>query len=227
MNEPEQTKIPKWVYWVIGILLALFFLQSGVILSQFLRPEKPQKIEHALRPDSYSSEPQQTSLSARRSPVARAYYRPTQQALIQQDPSFDDTMHYLNRLTQQMSQLFAESPGWTSGGGDFMPSLDFEETRNAYLVKCDIPGLDKDKLHVTVKGNFLTIQGVRESGSESKNEKEGFYSQERSYGSFSRSVMLPGAVDEGKISAEYKNGVLVVTLPKLNPGKDTSKIQVH
>ena len=67
---------------------------------------------------------------------------------------------------------------------------------------------------------MLTLQGVRETGSETRDEKRGFYSQERSYGSFSRTITLPGPVDEGNIKADYENGVLTVTLPKL--GKDPS-----
>ncbi|MBU9889045.1 MAG: Hsp20/alpha crystallin family protein, partial [Candidatus Omnitrophica bacterium] len=87
----------------------------------------------------------------------------------------------------------------TMGGFDFTPAVDLEETADAYILRSDLPGLDKDKIGVTVRDNIVTLEGVRETSAESQDEKKGFYSQERSYGSFSRSLNLPGPVDESNI----------------------------
>ena len=71
---------------------------------------------------------------------------------------------------------------------------------------------------MTVSGNMLTIRGEREEEEETKDGRQGFYTSERSYSSFSRSLPLPGPVDESNVKAEYHNGVLTVTLPKLQTG---------
>ncbi|HPW76799.1 MAG: Spore protein SP21 [Candidatus Omnitrophica bacterium ADurb.Bin292] len=109
---------------------------------------------------------------------------------------------------------------------NFTPAIDIEETENAYLVKSDLPGLEKDKISISVARGMLTIEGMRETSSEKRNDDTGFYAQERSYGSFYRSVPLPGPVDEANIKADYKNGVLVITLPKSKVSETPQKVVI-
>ncbi len=123
------------------------------------------------------------------------------------------------------SPLFQNMP--QSTGFDFTPAVDLEETKDAYIVKSDLPGLEKDKINLTVKENVLTIEGVREVLDQKKDEKSGYYAQERSYGSFSRSLSLPGPVDEAKIVATYANGVLTIKLPKVPGPKDAQKVAIQ
>lgn len=147
------------------------------------------------------------------------------------DP-FDEFDAVSRRVSNMMRQAFMMSAPLmntfsASGGFDFMPAVDLEETEDAYVLRGDLPGLDKDKISVTVRDNIVTLEGVRETSSESQDSKKGFYSQERSYGSFARSLNLPGPVDESKISATYKDGVLIVTLPKLEGAKTAQKVTVQ
>jgi HSP20 family protein len=244
----EQNKMPKWALALIILLVVLFFMQSGIILYQIFHKEDAYKHRKTathvtqLPAGSFAGHASPVSRHrgavTRQSPAQNPFYQAPQAqtqstafedpfAAMRQDPFFDDAFFSLGRLTQQMSQLFENMGGVGPMDSSFMPAVDMEETKNAYIVRSDIPGLDKDKIDVSVHGNLLTLRGVRETGSEHKDDRSGYYSQERSYGSFSRSMMLPGPVDESKITADYKNGVLTVTLPKSEATKQESKIPVQ
>ena len=92
------------------------------------------------------------------------------------------------------------------------PAVDVSENEKELLVSADLPGIDPKEVEITVKENILTLTGERKNG---KEEKDGAYHRvERAYGSFTRSFVLPSTVDETKVSAEYKDGVLRIHLPK-------------
>jgi len=96
-------------------------------------------------------------------------------------------------------------------------------TPDAVRVRMDVPGVKPADLDLQIHGNLLTITGKRE---EEKEEKDRTYHRvERSSGSFSRTVTLPCAVDEAKVEAQYKDGILTVALPK-TPEAKAHKIQV-
>ncbi|HTL47556.1 MAG TPA: Hsp20/alpha crystallin family protein [Verrucomicrobiae bacterium] len=135
---------------------------------------------------------------------------------------------FTNLLSNFAAPLSSMMASPAAADFDFMPTADMEEKDNLYIVKVDLPGLDKDQINITVRDGLLTIEGVRKSESESKDDKTGFYSQERSYGSFSRSLPLPGPVDDAGIKADYANGVLTIQLPK-KPGteKNATKVSVQ
>lgn len=92
------------------------------------------------------------------------------------------------------------------------PRMDLSETDDAFLIKVDLPGLKKDEITVNVEDHRLMVRGERKE--ERKEEKENFLRMERSSGSFFRSVTLPPAVKEDAIQAEFKDGVLTITIPK-------------
>ncbi|MBN1585916.1 MAG: Hsp20/alpha crystallin family protein [Candidatus Omnitrophica bacterium] len=124
-----------------------------------------------------------------------------------------------------------EGLSFSPRGGFFDPDVEIQETKGAYTVKVDLPGMEKDKIDVQVTDNVLRISGERDRTEESRNEDEGnyFYRSERTFGSFSRQIPLPENVDTLKAKAEYKNGVLLVTLPKLQPSgqeKQATKVPV-
>lgn len=100
---------------------------------------------------------------------------------------------------------------------DWSPSADISETDTAYLVKAEIPGVRKEDVKVTLQGGVLTIQGERKQEKEEKGKK--FHRIECSYGSFSRSFRIPGDADENSVKAEFKDGVLNVTLAKSGKAK--------
>jgi HSP20 family protein len=110
---------------------------------------------------------------------------------------------------------------------DFSPAIDLQETENAYIVRGDLPGLEKDKINLTVQNGMLTIEGVRQTSSATEDESRGYYAQERSYGSYARTITLPGPVDDSRITADYKDGVLTITLPKAAGGTTAQKVPVR
>jgi HSP20 family protein len=95
---------------------------------------------------------------------------------------------------------------------DWTPSADISETDTAYLIKAEIPGVNKEDVKVTIENGMLTIQGERKMEKEEKDKK--FHRIERSYGSFMRSFRVPDDADESAVKAEFKDGVLNVTLTK-------------
>jgi HSP20 family protein len=96
--------------------------------------------------------------------------------------------------------------------------MDVSETDDAITVKCDMPGMKKDDIDVTLKGNVLTIKGKREVEEEQKDEKGSIVRKERRSGSFTRSFTLPAAAKSDEIKTSYKDGVLTIVIPKEKPG---------
>jgi HSP20 family protein len=95
---------------------------------------------------------------------------------------------------------------------EWAPSVDIIEDEKEWLVKADLPEVKKEDVKVTVENGVLTITGERRLEKEEKDRK--YHRVERSYGSFFRSFTLPDAADSPKVSAEFKEGVLKVHLPK-------------
>ena len=92
------------------------------------------------------------------------------------------------------------------------PAVEVAESNGEVTVKMEVPGVDKDQIHLTVCDDQLTVRG--ETRKETEEKKKNYYRQEIHYGAFQRSVGLPVEVDASKAKAELKNGVLNVTLPK-------------
>jgi HSP20 family protein len=101
--------------------------------------------------------------------------------------------------------------------GGWHPPVDIYEDKDGVVLKAELPGMKKDDIDVRVENNVLTMNGQRKREQEVK--EDGYYRCERSYGSFSRSFSLPTTVDVKKINASYKDGVLTVSLPKLEEAK--------
>ncbi len=92
------------------------------------------------------------------------------------------------------------------------PAVDIVEKDNAFEITAELPGLDAKNIELSVTDDVLTIKGEKKEEKEERTKDR--YVSERRYGSFRRSVQLPSSVDAGKIEANYKSGVLTVTLPK-------------
>jgi HSP20 family protein len=104
-------------------------------------------------------------------------------------------------------------------GGGWMPKLDVTETKDAFVVTAETPGVDAKDIEVTLMGDLLTLKGEREKAKEDKEER--YHCLERTYGRFFRRVRLPMAVDGSKVTATFKKGELGVTLPKMPAAKGT------
>jgi HSP20 family protein len=94
----------------------------------------------------------------------------------------------------------------------FAPQFEVKETKDAFIFKADLPGVDEENIEVTLAGNRLTISGFREE--EDRLEGENFFAYERAFGNFTRAFTLPDGVDSEHVSAELKDGVLTIQVPK-------------
>lgn len=99
----------------------------------------------------------------------------------------------------------------------WMPAVDVTEHENAYEVKVELPGVNKDDVKITMQDDILTIRGEKKQEKESKNSS--YHRIERSYGSFQRSFTLPTSVKHDQIDASYKDGILTIALPKAEEAK--------
>ena len=127
-------------------------------------------------------------------------------------------------LKQEMDRVLDRffEPQWSEllTGGDWAPSLDVSETKDAFIVKVEVPGIDAKDINVSLQENLLTIRGEKRQEKVEKDER--YHRVERSHGAFTRTVRLPVAVDGGTVGAGFKNGLLTVTLPKMPETKGTA-----
>ncbi len=107
---------------------------------------------------------------------------------------------------------------------EFSPDFDVKETKDGYLFKADLPGIDEKDLDISLSGNRLTVAGRREA--EKRDEYERYFCYERSYGAFQRTFTLPEGCDADHVRAELKNGVLSLMVPK-SPEVQPKKIAVQ
>lgn len=126
-------------------------------------------------------------------------------------------------LKQEMDKLFDRFAEFKLDEfpvtGEWAPMMDVTETKDAVMVKAEVPGMDPKDIQISLQEQLLTIKGEKHQEKEEKEER--YYRMERSYGVFTRTVRLPVAVDGSKVSASFKNGLLTVTLPKTPAAKGT------
>jgi HSP20 family protein len=103
---------------------------------------------------------------------------------------------------------FGESPFQRENG---LPAVDVMEKDGNLILKAELPGMEEKDIELTLEGNVLTLKGERKL--DEKEERSNFRRVESYYGSFSRSFSLPDTADRDKIKADYKNGVLTITIP--------------
>lgn len=137
-------------------------------------------------------------------------------------------------LQDRMNRLFDESyrganrpnagtDEWALGGS-WAPAVDIYEQEGNIVMKAELPGVDPKAVDIRLENNTLTLRGERKLDREVK--EDSYHRVERSYGAFSRSFTLPTVVDQGSIKAEYKDGVLKLTLPKREEAKPR-QIQIN
>jgi HSP20 family protein len=115
-----------------------------------------------------------------------------------------------------LERWFDDDPGKPEEGA-WHPNVDVYETEGSYVLKADLPGINKDDIKIEVNDNTLTFKGEKKF--EEKTEKDSYVRVERSYGSFTRSFTLSDNVDPENIHASYKDGVLEITLAKKEEAK--------
>jgi HSP20 family protein len=133
----------------------------------------------------------------------------------------------LSSLRQEMDRLWdrfvGETPLARRVAEEWWPTVDMSETKDSFIVKAELPGLDAKDVEVSISGDVLTIKGEKQKEEEEKDEHH--YRAERYYGSFQRSFQLPTSIKADKIEAAFDKGVLKVTLPKVEEAKQ-KKIEV-
>ncbi|KAK8808402.1 hypothetical protein WA158_008303 [Blastocystis sp. Blastoise] len=132
-----------------------------------------------------------------------------------------DNKKNMNTLTRQRSNKLIHP---TSGFG----RLDVKENKNNFVVSVDLPGMNKEDIHIATDDDNLTIECERKDEIHEGDETTNYRYVERSFGSFQRTIALPDHVDQDNISAQYENGVLHLTIPKeqIAP-KETKKININ
>jgi HSP20 family protein len=128
----------------------------------------------------------------------------------------------MNRLFEDATQRRNQAEATTGDDferADWTPAADIYETESGYVVAMDLPGIDREALEIDVDDNRLIVRGTR-AISESKQHRS-----ERPRGKFLRTFSVPGSVEQGKIGAEYKDGVLQIRLPKRTEQK-SKKIDI-
>jgi len=124
-----------------------------------------------------------------------------------------DPFNGLRLFEDAVTRLMSEP----SAGRPWSPPVDIVETEDGLVLKADLPDVKIDEIDIRVENNTLSIRGNRKF--EKDDKAKGYHRIERSYGEFVRSFALPSTVDTEKVTADYKNGVLTISLPK----KETAK----
>ena len=134
--------------------------------------------------------------------------------LVRWDP-FQELVSWSNRLNRQLSD-----PTMTrteDAFGAWAPPVDIFEKDNNLVIRAELPGVDKKDIDVRIENGVLTLHGERKK--ETTIDEENAYRMERIYGTFTRSFSLPTTVDPAKINAMFKDGILELTVPKLETAK--------
>ena len=105
----------------------------------------------------------------------------------------------------------------------FAPTFEVKETKDAFIFRADLPGVEEKNIEVSLTGNLLTVNGLREQ--EDRHEGENFFVDERMFGSFTRAFTLPDGVDGEHVNADLKDGVLTLQIPK-KPEHQPKKISI-
>lgn len=130
------------------------------------------------------------------------------------DNPFYALQREMSRVFDDFSRSFDLAPfGGETGRGTFYPSIDVKEGEKEVAVKAELPGMEEKDIEVSLAQNSLTIRGEKREEKEDKGKD--YWHRETSYGSFSRTIPLPEGIDTEKADARFKNGVLTVSLPKL------------
>lgn len=135
--------------------------------------------------------------------------------LVVRDPFWKEFGTLSGRLNRMLQDLPREDE--SDFLGNFRPTVDIFDKGSEIVLHAELPGIKKEDIDVRVENNVLTLRGKKERKDEVK--EEGYFRSERAFGTFSRSFSLPTTVDITKIAANYKDGILTLTIPKAEEAK--------
>ena len=130
---------------------------------------------------------------------------------------FGQLSPFRKEMDRFWNRFFQEGPSIGSFTEEWIPSVDISETKDSFVVKAELPGMDAKDVKVSMSGDMLTIKGEKKTEEEEKDEHH--YCVERYCGSFQRTFQLPTAVKGDKVEATFDKGVLKVMLPKVEEAK--------
>ena|SRR6056297_1897930 len=134
---------------------------------------------------------------------------------------FEDLEEMIDRMSRQFEESMGGGAMEKLGGGG--ASIDVADRGEEFVVTADLPGYRKEDIDVTLRGDHLQIRAETEQETEESDDEDGQYiRKERSHRAVNRSVTFPEDVDEESVAAEYRNGVLTVTLQKVVAGDEDS-----
>jgi len=128
--------------------------------------------------------------------------------------TLNSTLDRMMTLNRALDEAFTSATADTETSRVWVPPIDVVEKRDAYVVHADLPGVDRSDVEITFEKNILTIGGQKAAAIVGRDEEVRVYAAERVNGGFSRSLRLPEHIDGEHISAELKNGLLTLTVPK-------------
>lgn len=142
-------------------------------------------------------------------------------ALLSQD-TFQELETMSNRLNRILSEggMSTRQPNETVAVADWMPVVDILETNDNFQIHVELPGVEKSAVKLSIEKGVLLISGQRPQGTLTEGMR--YHRNERPYGRFERAFRVPDSVDEQKLEADLKNGVLTVRLPKVEKAKPKS-----
>ncbi len=142
-------------------------------------------------------------------------------------PTRWDPFEEIRKTQERLNLLFEDfmpKEKW-EGGNVFTPAIDIKDEGNKLLVTTDLPGINKEDIELNLKEDMLEISA--KSGKEKETEEEGYIRKEREYTHFYRAVRLPTSVKGEGSAAKIENGVLTITLPKMELEEPAKKIQIE
>jgi len=127
----------------------------------------------------------------------------------------------LSGMRNRLNRLFSQDEFWSydtqAGAMEWVPAVDIIEGEREITIKAELPGVEPKDVSISLANNVLTLKGHRESEKEVR--KENYYRMERATGAFARAFTIPVSIDSDAVTADFKNGLLTITLPK----KESSK----
>ncbi|WP_048108491.1 Hsp20/alpha crystallin family protein [Methanosarcina barkeri] len=143
-------------------------------------------------------------------------------------PARWDPFEEIRRTQERLNQLFEDfMPMEEWGGGKvYTPAIDIKDEDDKLVVTTDLPGINKEDVQINLKEDMLEISAKTRKEKETE-EEEGYLRRERAYTQFYRAVRLPASVKEEGSTAKIENGVLTITLPKMQMEESTKKIAIE
>ena len=137
----------------------------------------------------------------------------------------DRRMNPMMDIAPAMAELFNRPERWLEDQMSFVPSLDMHETDSAYVLNAEMPGMNPENVDVSVHNNVLELRGEKKEEKEAGENENAW--KERRYGAFHRRIPLDQEIDEDKVKASYKDGVLRMEVPKAKTGAGSKNIPIE